>query len=61
MPLSLIYQTNDMVQQNLFFMGKSVSKQRVSRVILAVLNSPNKSAQRAALWAKLVKLRSELN
>jgi len=41
-------------------MTKQITKQRVSKVILAVLNSPNKSAQRAALWVRLQNLRSEL-
>ena len=39
---------------------KTVTKERVSKVILAVLNSPNKSAQRAALWVRLQNLRNSL-
>lgn len=39
---------------------KQVTKERVNRVILAVLNSPNKSAQRAGLWVRLQNLRSSL-
>lgn len=36
------------------------TKEKVSRVILSVLNSPNKSTQRAALWVRLHKLRESL-
>ena len=39
----------------------TITRQRLNQVILAVLNSPNKSAQRAALWIRLQNLRSELN
>ena len=39
---------------------KTVTKERVSKVILALLNSPNKSAQRAALWVRLQNLRNSL-
>jgi hypothetical protein len=41
-------------------MKKQINKERVSKVILAVLNSPNKSTQRAALWTRLIKLRESL-
>ncbi len=41
-------------------MNKQITKQRVSKVIMAVLNSPNQSAQRAALWVKLQNLRASL-
>lgn len=34
--------------------------QKLNRVILAILNSPNNSVERATLWAKLVNLRSSL-
>jgi hypothetical protein len=34
--------------------------QKLNRVILSVLSSPNQSVQRAILWAKLVNLRSSL-
>jgi hypothetical protein len=34
--------------------------QRVSKVITAVLHSPNRSVQRAALWMRLQKLRYSL-
>ena len=33
---------------------------KLNRVILSIHNSPNKSVQRAALWARLCKMRSEL-
>lgn len=41
-------------------MKKSITKERITKVILSVLNSPNKSVERAALWARLIKLRSSL-
>lgn len=41
-------------------MKKQVTKQRVENAIASVLNSPNKSVQRAALWVRLHKLRSSL-
>lgn len=41
-------------------MKKQITKARISKVILAVLNSPNQSGQRAALWARLIILRSSL-
>ena len=34
--------------------------EKITRVIIAVHNSPNKSVGRAALWARLVKLRCSL-
>jgi hypothetical protein len=34
--------------------------QRVSKVITAVLHSPNRSVQRAALWMRLQDLRNKL-
>lgn len=42
-------------------MKKQITKQRVTKVIIAVLNSPNKSAQRAALWVRLQNLRNGLS
>lgn len=33
---------------------------KVNRVIMAVLNSPNRNTQRAALWFKLQDLREKL-
>lgn len=39
-------------------MKKVVTVERVSRVIVAVLNSPNRSAQRAALWVRLHTLKN---
>jgi hypothetical protein len=33
---------------------------KVKRVIIAVLNSPNQNAQRAALWVRLQKLKAQL-
>jgi hypothetical protein len=39
---------------------KLVDKNRVSRVIIAVLESKNKSAQRAALWVRLQNLKNSL-
>jgi hypothetical protein len=41
-------------------MAKQITKQRINRIILAVLNSPNKSAQRAALWTRLHNMNNEL-
>lgn len=38
-------------------MNKEYTPQRVSKVITAVLNSPNRSTQRAVLWMRLQKLR----
>jgi hypothetical protein len=40
---------------------KEITKKRLNKAIIAVINSPNKSAERAGLWAKLQKLRSENN
>ena len=39
-------------------MKKEITKQRVIKVITSVLNSPNKSAQRAALWVRLHNLKN---
>ncbi len=41
-------------------MTKQITRERVTKVILAVLNSPNQSAQRAALWVRLQNLKSNL-
>ena len=41
--------------------SKQITTERISRVIIAVLNSPNKSAKRAILWMKLIDLRSKVN
>ncbi len=41
-------------------MEKAITVERVSRVIMAVLNSPNRSAQRAALWVRLHTLKNSL-
>jgi len=41
-------------------MNKEYTPQRVSKVITSVLNSPNKSVQRTALWMRLQKLRCSL-
>ena len=40
-------------------MKKEITKERISKVILSVLNSPNKSSQRAALWIRLQNLKSK--
>lgn len=34
-------------------MKKEITKQRIQKVIMAVLESPNKSAQRSKLWYRL--------
>lgn len=39
---------------------KTITEQRINRVIKAVLTSPNKSVQRAALWTRLIKLREKI-
>jgi hypothetical protein len=41
-------------------MKKPITTQRIDRVIWAVLHSPNNSVQRASLWFRLHKLKSEL-
>jgi len=41
-------------------MKKVITKQRVIKVIIAVLNSPNKSAERAALWTRLQNLKNNI-
>ena len=41
-------------------MKKQITKQRVTRVIATLLQSPNKSAKRAALWKRLHDLRNSL-
>lgn len=41
-------------------MEKTITIERLDRVILAVLLSPNKSGQRAGLWSRLHSLRREL-
>ena len=42
-------------------MTKQITKQRVSKAILSVMSSPNKSIQRAALWMRLQNLRNKLD
>lgn len=42
-------------------MQKEITIERVNKVILSVLQSPNKSAQRAALWMRLHTIKSKLN
>ena len=39
---------------------KTITKERVTRVIIAVLLSPNRSTERAALWIRLHKLRDSI-
>jgi len=39
---------------------KKITKERVDKVIMAVLLSPNNSVQRARLWFRLHKLKAEL-
>ncbi len=41
-------------------MKKQITKQRVSKVIISILNSPNKSVERAKLWVRLQNLRASL-
>jgi hypothetical protein len=40
--------------------SKQITVDRLNRVIAAVILSPNKSAQRAALWVKLHNMRKQL-
>jgi hypothetical protein len=40
-------------------MTKQITSERISKVIIAVLSSPNKSAQRAGLWARLQNLKAK--
>jgi len=41
-------------------MKKEISKERVSRIISVLLQSPNNSVSRAGLWCRLIKLREKL-
>lgn len=40
--------------------SKTTTAARITKVIIALHASPNNSTQRAALWAKLVTMRSNL-
>lgn len=42
-------------------MKKQITKQRIKKVIMAVLESPNKSAERAKLWFRLKKILEKLD
>jgi len=39
---------------------KPITVERLNRVIMAILQSPNKSGQRGAMWAKLATMRSRI-
>jgi hypothetical protein len=39
---------------------KQITTERINKVIMSVLLSPNKSAQRAALWVRLQNLRKSI-
>jgi hypothetical protein len=38
---------------------KQITSERISKVIMALLSSPNKSAERAALWVKLQNMKAK--
>jgi hypothetical protein len=40
---------------------KLVTAERVQRVIILLLDSPNESEERVALWYRLIKLRNSLS
>jgi len=39
---------------------KQITVERINKVIMAVLQSPNKSPQRAAIWVRLHTLKNSL-
>ncbi len=39
---------------------KAITKERVNKAISAVVQSPNKSVQRAALWVRLHKIKEHI-
>lgn len=42
-------------------MKKQITKERIKRVIMSVLESPNKSSERAKLWFRLKKILEKLD